>query len=95
MWRRLLSLRIWRWLLPFGLGFLFLLGPPRLLFALIVLSVGRSHGLQEQGQNSHVDKTKRFHGAYLPHDKFVHPGLGARGTITCWIDSVSGFHASL
>jgi hypothetical protein len=90
-----LSLRIRRWLLPSRLGFLFLIGTPRLLFALIVLGVGRGHGLKQQGQDSHVDKSKRFHCAYLPHDNLVHPAPGARGTITCWIHPVSVFHASL
>src|ERR1035438_7599537 len=84
-----------RWLLPLRLGFLFLVGTPRLLFALIVLGVSRGHGLKQQGQDSHVDKSKRFHGADLPHDKLVHPALGARGTITCWIHPVSAFRASL
>ena len=95
LWWRLLSLGIWRWLLPGRFGFLFLIGAPRLLLALIVLGIGRGHGLKQQGQDSHVDKSKRFHGAYLPHDKLVHPTLGARGTITCWIHPVSVFRASL
>jgi uncharacterized membrane protein len=52
-------------LLPLRPGFLFLIGAPRLLFTLIVLGVGRRHGLQEQGQNSHIDKSKGTHGIHL------------------------------
>jgi hypothetical protein len=80
-------------LLPLWPSLLFLIGTPRLLFALIVLGVGRGHGLQEQGQDSHVDKSKRFHDAYLPHDNPVHPALRARETISCWIHPVSVFRA--
>jgi hypothetical protein len=42
----------------------------RFLLALIMLSVQRAHGLKQQGQDSHIDKSKRFlHGVYLPLDE--------------------------
>jgi hypothetical protein len=30
-----------------------------------MLRVGRSHGLEQQRQDAHVDKSKCLHGAYL------------------------------
>jgi hypothetical protein len=51
---------------PFRSGFLFLSGPLPFLIALIVLTVERSHGFQQQRQNPNVDKPKRFHGVNLP-----------------------------
>jgi hypothetical protein len=47
-------------------GFLLLLRALRFLLALIVLTVQRGHGFEQQGQDPYVDKPKRFHGVYLP-----------------------------
>jgi hypothetical protein len=52
-------------LLPFGPGFLLRVRTPRLLFALVMLRIGRRHGLEQQRQDAHVDKSKCLHGAYL------------------------------
>jgi hypothetical protein len=52
-------------LLPFGPGFLLRVRTPRLLFALVMLRIGRCHGLEQQRQHAHIDKSKGLHGAYL------------------------------
>ena len=54
-----------RLLLPLGPGFLLLVRALRLLLALVMLRVGGGHGLEQQRQDAHVDKSECLHGAYL------------------------------
>jgi hypothetical protein len=70
-------LRVLGLFLALGAGLLFLLRPPRLLLALIVLRIGRGDGLEQQGQDAQIDESKRLHGLGL---LMAAPGPGTWGT---------------
>jgi hypothetical protein len=52
-------------LLPLGSGLLLLVRAPSLLLAWVTLGIGRSHGLQQQWQDAHVDESECLHGTDL------------------------------
>jgi hypothetical protein len=76
-----------RLLLSFRPGFLFLLGPSRLLVTLIVLGISWRHGFQQEGQNSQIDDANQFHVAFLPCSDVVDSTPQAGRAIACWIQN--------